>query len=177
MPYGIFYVVGGVEKCVAISGRLLKEARESRGGTSQGAVAEAIGCEQSYVSKLENDKMQGGIKGDELLKLARFLNYDPHVFSGELSFQDGDLRNAEERKTLSMLVAKIAELESKVAPAHDTDPLFERIQSNRELRELVDSIKFMDSVKLRELHGVVFGYMAKDSIASQREPAAESRAG
>lgn len=75
---------------MAILGKIIREARKSR-GKSQDYLANLIGRDQTYISKLEKGKLEGGIKGDELLKIAEVLGYNPYVFTGEISLEDGDL--------------------------------------------------------------------------------------
>ena len=68
---------------MAISGAIIKNIRESR-GKKQTDLAKMIGKTQGYIARLEADELKGGIKGDELLKIAMGLEYNPFVFSGDM---------------------------------------------------------------------------------------------
>lgn len=121
---------------MAIQGIVLKQARKSR-GKSQAELAGLIGKDQTYISKIEQNKLDGGIKGDELLSIAKSLEYDPYVFSGELDLNDGDLRGRGQEQTLSALVRKVSELEMKVRPIEEIDPIAERVVNDTLLKRIV----------------------------------------
>ncbi len=152
-----------------IAGSILTAARKSR-GRSQEEIAAAIGRKQAYVSKLERDDIAGGIKGDELLSLAEYLHYDPHVFSGDLSLEDGDLRGKDQEKVLTSLVREIEELKTRIRPAEERDPVAEKVAANQDLRDIARQLMFLDSIKLREISAVVFGWLQRDTgELSERE--------
>jgi len=141
---------------LAVDGLIVKRARESR-GKKQYHLAEVIGADQTYISKIEKNKLQGGLKGDELLKIAEYLDYDPYVFLGELSFKQGDLKLQTQRADMQKLYDKMAMLERKVRPTKEVDPLAERVISNRTLRELVDRVKFWEERMLQRLIDIAYG--------------------
>ena len=69
---------------MAIAGALIKKIRESR-GKKQIDLAKMIGKTQGYIARIESDELKGGIKGDELLQIAKGLEYNPFVFSADIS--------------------------------------------------------------------------------------------
>jgi len=91
---------------MAISGKLIKKIRESR-GKKQIDLAKMIGKTQGYIARLEADELKGGIKGDELLKIAGGLEYNPFVFSGEMELEEGDLRRQSNTNEMEKLILKV----------------------------------------------------------------------
>ena len=91
---------------MAISGKLIKKIRESR-GKKQIDLAKMIGKTQGYIARLEADELKGGIKGDELLKIAGGLEYNPFVFSGEMGLEEGDLRRQSNTNEMEKLILKV----------------------------------------------------------------------
>ncbi len=171
---------------MAIDGELLRQARESR-HRSQAAIADVLGVDQTYISKLEKNKLQGGMKGDELLALARELEYDPHVFSGAVSFEDGDLRRHPRTDDLKELKESVLRLEAKVNPRRSTkdQQLCDRVLGNEPLRDLVELVQFFEAGTLRRFTDMAYAYVAgtREGAAAKsseelggREPVATEQA-
>ena len=91
---------------MAISGAIIKNIRESR-GKKQTDLAKMIGKTQGYIARLEADELKGGIKGDELLKIAMGLEYNPFVFSGDMDLDEGDLRRQLNPRQIEKFILKL----------------------------------------------------------------------
>lgn len=143
---------------MAISGELIKQVRESR-GRSQHELAEIIGKSQGYIAKLENDSMKGGIKGDELLLIAEYLEYDPYVFIGRLSLKDGDLRNTGYKKTISELIQEVYSLREKYNPANE-DQMARIINEKPALKKLFLMVQKWPEEEIKRMTALAFGYFS-----------------
>jgi len=143
---------------VAIDGGLLKQARESR-GRSQSMIADVISADQTYISKIEKNKLLGGIKGDELLRIAGFLQYDPYVFIGKLSFEEGDLKTKANQPKLNEIAEMVSRLDEKISPPEDIDELANRVTLKPELRKIVAMIAYEDSTLLRRIFDRLAGWL------------------
>lgn len=141
-----------------VSGDKIRLARKSR-GYSQEDIAKAIGRDQSYISKLEKQQIDGGIKGDELLVIAKLLQFDPFAFSDEMTLEEGDLRTRTNDSALSALTRRIDELSARVTPTKDQDPIAERVMVNHALREHVQLVQFLDARMLEKISAMVYGYL------------------
>ena len=143
---------------MAISGEMIKKIRESRGKNQQD-LAEKIDKSQGYIAKLENNNITGGIKGDELLIIAEYLEYDPYVFSGKLSLTDGDLTNTGYKKTITELIREVHDLREKYNQENE-EGLVNRIKNNPELRRLFSRIQDWPADKIKELTALAHGYFS-----------------
>lgn len=167
-----------MESWVAISGDIIKRARRSR-GRSQEALAEVVGADQTYISKIEKDKIQAGIKGDELLAIATFLEYDPYVFSGEIPLRDGDLRKREQLPEMSELLRRMEGVETvvreKIPAAAKEDPEYELLVQRRELREVIRKLSTWPVERVMQVIGYVEAKTEEWDV--DREGGASERAG
>jgi len=161
---------------LAIPGKLLKEARKSR-GKSQAVLAVIIGADQTYISKLEKDKIQGGIKGDELLKIARELKYDPYVFLGEMSFAEGDLGHRKRIDEVKALRETINRLEKKIKLPEKLDPIAERVMINQPLHDLVELIQFWDATMIRRFMDIAYGFVTGKQYSDDHARAKKEKVG
>jgi transcriptional regulator with XRE-family HTH domain len=145
---------------MAISGALLKEARIRR-GFSQRDIGRMLGKSQNYISKLENDAIAGGIKGDELLTFAETLEFDPQAFVGKRSLEDGDKRVNPGETDYRDLIATIENLR-RMLPSTQSDRIAERIRADRDLRRIFEAIAFRDgkvkTLVVERLIGWIEGY-------------------
>lgn len=140
---------------MAISGVLIKEIRESR-GKKQIDLAKMIGKTQGYIARLEADELKGGIKGDELLKIARSLEYNPFVFSGEMDLAEGDLRRQ----------VNVHEMEKLILKIEDQAQIIERYK-NLVVSNEYDKIKLLMEKK-PVLKDIIFTIMNWDEALLQR---------
>ena len=150
---------------MAIPGDLIKQARENR-NKKQAQIAQLLNRTQGYISKIESEdpstSEKGGIKGDELLKVARYLDYDPYVFTGELSFEEGDLRNREKDKTITDLSKKVEYLadvvQKKVPDIIDleTHKIVE-VLNRDSIRECISKIQNWNEDRIQMILGFIQG--------------------
>jgi transcriptional regulator with XRE-family HTH domain len=160
---------------MAISGALLKSIRESR-GKKQSDLARMIGKTQGYIARLESDELRGGIKGDELLKIARGLEYNPFVFSGEISLAEGDLRrqsNANEMEKLILKVedqAQIIERYKNLVVSNEYDKVKLLMEDKPVLKEIIFTIMHWDETLLQRIKDYTsgcatgIGYKSKNNL-------------
>ena len=159
---------------MAIKGELIERARKLR-GRSQAYLADVLKVDQTYISKLERNKLQGGIKGDELLSLARELEFDPYVFSGEIAFDTGDLRKHPRTDELKTIRETVQKIETRIFPTKtDRDSeLVDKIVNTPLLRDLMELVQHSEPVQLQRFKDIAFGYMAggggKEAKPGQRE--------
>ncbi|MBN2536052.1 MAG: helix-turn-helix transcriptional regulator [Spirochaetales bacterium] len=141
---------------MAIAGALIKEIRESR-GKKQIDMAKMIGKTQGYIARLEADELRGGIKGDELLKIARGLEYNPFVFSGEIDLAGGDLRrqsNANEMEKLILKIedqAQIIERYKNLVVSNEYDKIKLLMENKPVLKDIIFNIMNWDEALLQRL--------------------------
>lgn len=155
---------------MAIDGKLIELARKSR-GKSQADLAKIVNSDQTYISKVEKNKLKGGIKGDELLEIAKALEYDPLVFLGDISLDEGDLKGKKQDSEIRALRKEIAELKNKVRPIEKLDKVAERVMINQDLHDLVEMIQFGDAGMLRRFRDIAYGYVsgAREEVQSKKE--------
>lgn len=152
---------------MAIPGKLIKQARESR-GSSQQDLAKVIGKSQGYIAKLENNGTKSGIKGDELLIIAEYLEYDPRVFNGRLSLRDGDLKYSGYKKTISELIQEVHSLREKYNPGEDDD-LIKSIKQKPTLKRLLLMVQKWPEDKIKRMTDLAFGYFS-GTMDSDKDP-------
>jgi transcriptional regulator with XRE-family HTH domain len=143
---------------MAISGELIKQARESR-GKSQQDLAERIGKSQGYIAKIENNGTKGGIKGDEILFIAEYLEYDPFVFIKRMSLKDGDLRNTGYKETISELIKEVYSLREKYNPTDESN-LARAISEKPALKRLILMAQKWPEDKIKRITDLAFGYFS-----------------
>ena len=125
-------------------GDRLKKIRKSR-GKSQAEIAAIIEADQTYISKLEKNNIQGGLKAHELLLIAEALEYDPFVFIGKMSLEKGDLKR-KNSQGINDLIKTIREQEitiqnmKRIIESNDTDELSLRMSNNPHLKAIVQQL-------------------------------------
>jgi transcriptional regulator with XRE-family HTH domain len=150
---------------MAISGTLLKAIRESR-GKKQADLAKMIGKTQGYIARLESNELRGGIKGDELLKIARGLEYNPFVFSGEINLAEGDLRrqsNANEMEKLILKIedqAQIIERYKNLVVSNEHDKIKLLMENKPVLKDIIYTIMNWDEPLLQRVKDFTSGCAA-----------------
>ncbi|MBN2534600.1 MAG: helix-turn-helix transcriptional regulator [Spirochaetales bacterium] len=143
---------------MAIPGEIIKQARESR-GKSQHDLAEIIGKSQGYIAKLENNNMKGGIKGDELLLIAEYLEFDPRIFNGRISIKDGDLKYSGYKQTISELIKEVHSLRGKYNLDYEDD-LVMSINKKPALKKLLLMAQKWPEEKIKRMTDLAFGYFS-----------------
>lgn len=148
-----------------IPGGILEEARLSR-GRGQEEIAALIGRTQGYISKLE--KGNGSLKGDELLKIARFLEYDPYVFTGEIALKEGTLKGKEQNKTLIDLYKELENIkktiQQKVPDIVPFDELYEQL-NKRDIRHLVQIIQNWTTERIQRVIAFSQGMESQEDLS------------
>ena len=124
---------------MAIDGELIKQARESRNKS------------QAYLADL-----------DELLSIAQDLQYDPYVFVGKTTFENGDLLKHPRLDELSEMRKAISGLTSAISPTvpDEYQRMCERVMVNAPLRDLVDTVQFWEGGMLKRFTDMAHGYLA-----------------
>ena len=149
----------------------------------QAEFAEKLGKAKSYISNIENDQRSPSIDVIELI-VSEF-QVDARWLFGQLERIDEAFISADRAPTTENLLRRMEQLESKVIPMKDRDPLLERVAGNAELREIIDMVKFYEGNTLREIRALIYGYVAGDrrgdssrdaATASERDSAEEKHA-
>lgn len=141
---------------MAIPGMKIKEVRESR-GKKQIDLAKIIGKTQGYIARLESDELKGGIKGDELLKIAGSLEYNPFVFSGEMDLAEGDLRRQSHASEMEKLIVKvedqaqIIERYKNLIVSNEYDKIKLLMESKPVLKDIIYTIMNWDEALLQRV--------------------------
>jgi len=155
-------------------GTRLREVREHIGLTGQ-QFGEKIGLSKQQVSLLE--KAERDLTAQHILLIYQAFHIDPRFFFGMLeSVADADLSESYEAPTTENLLKRLSELEDKVRPAQDSDPVAHRVTVNAPLRDLVRRIMYLDATLLEKIDAFVQGFLVSQSNTKGNSPVRISEA-
>ena len=155
-------------------GTRLREVREHIGLTGQ-QFGEKIGLSKQQVSLLE--KAERDLTAQHILLIYQAFHIDPRFFFGMLgTVADADLSESYEAPTTENLLKRLSDLEDKVRPAQDSDPVAHRVTVNAPLRDLVRRIMYLDATLLEKIDAFIQGFLISQSNSKKGSAARTSEA-
>ena len=126
---------------------------------------------QSWGAK-ERGEAAGFSLGDIRLILDK-TEIDARYLFGQIdSIADADLR-LKRKDSYDDWIQRLEEMERHVIPAEKHDELAYRVTVNQPLRAIVDLLKNVEGGKLREIYGIIYGYMIPSKAESESEKGEE----
>lgn len=101
---------------------------------------------------------------EHLIRANEVLQLDFRFFFGEISYEES---LKEKSYNYDDLVKKLEKLELKVSPIENLDEVTDRVRINPVLHEIVSMIFTKDAGILREIRGVIYGYLTRGNMLEE----------
>lgn len=156
--------------------RKLKIARDFREVPAK-ALAESagVGVDAYYQWERPKDNLPNHSK---LALLANTFRMDIRYFYlPEMTTSEADLDKRPKGDPIERIARKVEDIEAKIAPSSEYDPLAHSLKTRKNLREFVEMVAKLDDTALAEARGLVRGYLVGAEHRAEQEQASRENAG
>lgn len=138
--------------------RKLKEGREYA-RKSQRQIADKLNVHITSYNKWELGKNEPNAVA--LAAVADYENLDINFFfTPKMTPEEADMKVRDTDSALLKMAKRLEQVEKKVAPPRQEDPLWEKIRTNAQLLNICNQIKNLEGTILGEINALIFGYLS-----------------
>jgi hypothetical protein len=118
---------------------------------------------KSAISMIESGDR--GMDHKHLAAMVHHFKIDPRYFFDLIDEPTDASLDVDRAMTYADIVAELRDVKKRMNPT-GTDEIAYRVSIDGELRDLVTMVRFLDGQALREIKGVVYGYLQGKGAAS-----------